>query len=66
MFLLINGDKIEFESKKNIQQILENFKIETKVIAISLNNQIVKKEDYSNTIPNNGDKIEFLQFMGGG
>lgn len=66
MTLLINGESMNFEAKQNIQDILEALKIESKVIAIALNSQLVKKQDYKSTFPNNGDKIEFLQFMGGG
>ncbi|RAX54383.1 thiamine biosynthesis protein ThiS [Helicobacter sp. 16-1353] len=66
MTLFINGTSMNFDTQKNIQEILEALDIESKIIAIALNSNLVKREDYKSTFPNNGDRIEFLQFMGGG
>lgn len=66
MILTINGEKMEFESGKNIDEILAILGVEAKIFAITLNARLVKKEDYKSTIPRDGDKIEMLQFMGGG
>lgn len=66
MILIINGKKMEFESGKNINEILAILDIKTNIFAITLNAKLVKKENYESTIPNDGDKIEMLQFMGGG
>ncbi|MDE6885747.1 MAG: sulfur carrier protein ThiS [Helicobacteraceae bacterium] len=66
MNLIINGTTMEFESNKNIDEILRELKVESKIFAITLNSELVKKEDYKNTIPKDNDRLEFLQFMGGG
>ncbi|PAF52234.1 sulfur carrier protein ThiS [Helicobacter sp. 13S00477-4] len=68
MELIINGEIKTFSDSDNlnIQRILDHLKIESKVVAVALNSLVVKKNDWSNTFPKNGDKIEFLQFMGGG
>lgn len=66
MILIVNGEKMEFESGKNIDDILAILGVEAKIFAITLNARLVKKEDYKGTIPREGDKIEMLQFMGGG
>ena len=50
----------------NIQEILDFLTIESRVVAVALNSMVVKKEDWSMISAKNGDKIEFLQFMGGG
>lgn len=66
MKLIINGESMEFSDGIDIKTILAILKIEEKIFAITLNSTLVKKEHYQSTIPQNGDKIEFLQFMGGG
>lgn len=66
MTLMINGQSMDFDGKKSIQEILDVLNIESKVVAIALNSNLVQKTQYSDTFPNDGDKIEFLQFMGGG
>lgn len=66
MTLIINGQSMDFDGKKSIQEILDVLNIESKVVAIALNSNLVQKTQYSDTFPSDGDKIEFLQFMGGG
>lgn len=66
MTLIINGQSMDFDGKKSIQEILDVLNIESKVVAIALNSNLVQKTQYGDTFPNDGDKIEFLQFMGGG
>ncbi|PAF42875.1 thiamine biosynthesis protein ThiS [Helicobacter sp. 11S02596-1] len=66
MELLINGENKRFAKALNIQEILDTLGIESKVVAVALNAVVVKKHDWGNTFPKDGDKIEFLQFMGGG
>ncbi|PAF53944.1 thiamine biosynthesis protein ThiS [Helicobacter sp. 13S00482-2] len=66
MKLIINGENKDFSQTLNIQQILDYLEIESKVVAVALNSLVVKKQDWNNTIPKDGDKLEFLQFMGGG
>ncbi len=66
MILTINGEKMEFESGKNIDEILAILGVEAKIFAVVLNASLIKKENYKSTIPRDGDKIEMLQFMGGG
>ena len=66
MTLIVNGEKMEFESGKNIDEILAILGVEAKIFAVVLNANLIKKEHYKSTIPRDGDKIEMLQFMGGG
>lgn len=66
MKLLINGEEMAFSDTSNLQDILDILQIESKIMAVALNSKLVRKESYQSTIPNNGDRIEFLQFMGGG
>ncbi len=66
MTLIINGENIEFNEHLSLQQIIENLQIENKVMAAAVNMNIVKKDDWKNFVPNENDKIELLQFVGGG
>lgn len=66
MNLIINGENLEFENGKNIDEILTILGVESKIFAVVVNANLVKKEDYKSTILSEGDKIEMLQFMGGG
>lgn len=66
MEIFINGKSYKFNTALNIQEILDNLEIENKVVAVALNSLVVKKQNWKETFLENGDKIEFLQFMSGG
>lgn len=66
MTLIINGEIKEFSDDSTLQNIITNLQIENKVMAAAVNMNIVKKDDWNNFIPKNDDKIELLQFVGGG
>ena len=66
MTLVINGEIKEFDDSFSLQDIITNLQIENKVMAAAVNMNIIKKDDWSDFIPKNDDKIELLQFVGGG
>ena len=66
MTLIINGETKEFDNSSTLQDIITNLQIENKVMAAAVNMNIVKKDDWKNFIPKENDKIELLQFVGGG
>jgi sulfur carrier protein len=66
MNLIINGEELSFDDGKTIFDIMTELKIIDKVMAVAVNMNIVKKEEWSSFIPQENDKIELLQFVGGG
>jgi len=66
MKLIINGEEKEFDNNTTLKEIIVKLQIEDKVMAAAINMEVVKKDEWSKTIPNDGDKIELLQFVGGG
>ena len=66
MRIIVNGEDKIFEDNTTLQQIIGKLKIEDKVMAAAVNMEIVKKENWKSYIPKNDDKLELLQFVGGG
>ena len=66
MELIINGENKSFDDTFSLQQIITDLQIEDKVMAAAVNMDIVKKDNWKDFTPKNGDKIELLQFVGGG
>ncbi|MBP7742032.1 MAG: sulfur carrier protein ThiS [Aliarcobacter sp.] len=66
MKVIINGETKEFSDDFSLQNIITDLQIENKVMAAAVNMDIIKKDNWSNFIPKNDDKIELLQFVGGG
>ena len=64
--LIINGLEKEFENGVSMVRIIEILQIEGKVMAAAVNMQIIKKENWEDFKPQENDKIELLQFVGGG
>jgi len=67
MNININGESIELESNVSISKLLEVQKVEMPdMVSVELNEEILERGTFDTTIVNNGDKVEFLYFMGGG
>ena len=66
MTLIVNGETKEFKDDLTLQNIITELQIENKVMAAAVNMNIVKKDDWNSFVPKNDDKLELLQFVGGG
>jgi len=66
MKLIVNGVEKEFEENITLQNVITTLQIEDKVMAAAVNMEIVKKDQWANYQPANEDKLELLQFVGGG
>jgi len=66
MNLIINGENKIFDDNMTLLKIIENLKIKDKVMAAAINMEIIKKDNWDKFIPKDNDKIELLQFVGGG
>jgi sulfur carrier protein len=65
MKLIINGEAKE-SNARTIQELIEELEIESKVMASAVNMNVIKKEQWKNHQLLENDKVEFLQFVGGG
>ncbi len=62
----INGRKIAIKQNFSILDILKKYKLNRKKVAIELNGKILPQDRYNNKKLKNNDKIEIVQFIGGG
>ncbi|MCD6258870.1 MAG: sulfur carrier protein ThiS [Helicobacteraceae bacterium] len=66
MILWINGQQKEFKEKVTLGEVLAKLSLEGKVMAAAVNMQIVKQDVWNTQQLNDGDKLELLDFVGGG
>lgn len=67
MTLYINGNEVSVpDNLVTIEDLIEHFKFKSPVIIVEHNEKILKKADHKETKVSEGDKIEFVQFVGGG
>ena len=62
----LNGDLYEISDGTNLNELLNNLKIQKNKVAIEVNGEIVEKNKYSNLILKKDDKVEIVHFIGGG
>jgi sulfur carrier protein len=66
MRVTINGELFEIADQGTVYELLNELKIEPAGVAVEVNFCIVKKMDYPTFRLNDGDKIEIVNFVGGG
>lgn len=62
----INGEKKEVPAEVDLDKLLELFSLPKQRVAIELNNQVVRRVDWRETIVRDNDCIEVVHFVGGG
>jgi sulfur carrier protein len=67
MKLVINGEDANSKDGISVSELLveQNVKMPD-MVSVELNGNIVRREIFDTTNLNEGDKVEFLYFMGGG
>jgi len=66
MRLTVNGEILEKTNARTVMELLNELRIRPGQVAVEVNLSIVKKADYSTFRLNDGDKVEILNFVGGG
>ena len=62
----LNGRKITIKQKLSIFDLLKKYKLDKKKVAIELNGSIIHKQNYRTKLIKNKDKVELVNFIGGG
>jgi len=66
MKIIVNGEIREFKSQSTLLEILKELSLESKVMAAAVNMEIVKQDSWNIYKLTDGDKLELLDFVGGG
>ena len=67
MKLIVNGKEDNLAEGLTISQLLIEQEVKMpEMVSVELNGQILKRSEFESTTLNEGNKVEFLYFMGGG
>jgi sulfur carrier protein len=66
MKVVINGETKEIEEGITVGELLDRFGIKDKTMAVAIDMQVVKKEEWDKRVIKMNERVEFLHFVGGG
>lgn len=66
MKCIINGDTFTFDTEVTIQDILDHLELDKKRVIAEHNQNLIQREDFANQIVREDDRLELLEFVGGG
>jgi len=64
--LEINGEARTVSTVLSVKELLEFLAISEDRIAVELNRRIIRRQEWATTILNDHDRVEIVQFVGGG
>ena len=64
--ITINGKQIQLTAEMNVADYLEQNNYQINRIAVEMNEEILPKYSYSETMLKDGDRLEIVTFVGGG
>ena len=64
--ITVNGKQMTVNIKYSLKNLIDKLKLPIKKVAIELNREIVNKKRISKIILKSKDKIEIVNFIGGG
>jgi len=66
MNIIVNGQAKEFKDGLTVDELLKELSLDGKVMAAAVNMDIVKQDNWNKHQLLDGDKLELLDFVGGG
>lgn len=66
MKIIVNGQEKEVAADFNLKQLIEHFRKDSRHVIAEVNGQIVKTPTWEDRQLFSGDRIELVNFVGGG
>ncbi|HEU5046357.1 MAG TPA: sulfur carrier protein ThiS [Rickettsiales bacterium] len=66
MRVYINGEAQDFTEAGTVAALVEQFALNIRKVAVEVNQAIIPRSLYGQTVLHEGDAIEIVQFIGGG
>ncbi len=66
MKITVNGEDREISPGLSIKALIEDLKIDSRKIALERNLALVSRSQYEEALLSEGDRIEIVNFVGGG
>ncbi|GAB1535854.1 sulfur carrier protein ThiS [Geovibrio sp. ADMFC3] len=63
---VINGKEAEVKKDSTLAEIISLYKLNPERVVAEVNGNVLTRDKYADTLVNNGDKVELINFVGGG
>lgn len=64
--VLINGKEVKIKNEISLYELLKENEFEPDFVAVEVNEELVKRENFKNFLVKDGYKVEVFSFVGGG
>lgn len=64
--VLINGKEVKIKNEIFLYEFLKENKFDPHFVAVEVNQELVKRENFKNFLVKDGYKVEVFSFVGGG
>ena len=62
----LNGKENRIKSGMTVSDLLTKWRMRPELVTVEINEDILQKLDYDTTVIKEGDRVEFVFYMGGG
>jgi len=66
LLITLNGEPYDLDSPLSVADLLARLSIDPRRVAVEHNFTILKRQLFADTLVNEGDRIEIVNFVGGG
>lgn len=66
MEVFVNGESKQVNAAVSLEGLLRSLELKPDRVAVELNRQIVRREAWPSTVIRDQDRLEIVQFVGGG
>ncbi|HEX4347064.1 MAG TPA: sulfur carrier protein ThiS [Vicinamibacterales bacterium] len=66
MKITLNGDPYELDGPTTVSGLLERLQIDSRRVAVEHNLDVLKRQKFDETRVQEGDRVEIVNFVGGG
>ena len=66
VLITLNGESFELDQPLSVDELLQRLEIDPRRVAVEHNLVILKRHAYAATLVGDGDRVEIVNFVGGG
>ena len=66
MEVRVNGEERRIPRGRTVEELLEGLELDPRAVVVAVNREIVRREEIGEVTRQPGDRVEIVQYVGGG